>query len=30
MPDGSIDELLNTLENKTPAEGYNDHLTRGR
>ena len=30
MPDGNIDELLNTLNNKTSAEFYNDHFTRGR
>ena len=30
MPDGNIDELLNTLKNKTSGEVYNDHFTRGR
>ena len=30
MPDGNIDELINTLKNKTSAEVYNDNFTRGR
>jgi len=30
MPDGNIDELINTLKNKTSAEVYDDNFTRGR
>ncbi len=30
MPDGNIDQLLNTLEKKTSAEVYYDNFNRGR
>ena len=30
MPDGHIDQLLNTLERKTSAEVYSDDFNKGR
>ena len=30
MPDGHIDQLLNTLERKTSAEVYYDNFNKGR